>query len=120
MASKTKKFKHPPLPLNIAMFREARGMTQEEMGEVLGVSQPMIQRIEKGNYNWNQEFLQNCAETLGMSVLDLLPIDKITARRNSEINQLIKLLGTVEEVDIRRFTVILQNLKNLSDEEAKP
>lgn len=35
--------------LAVALAREARGMTQEQLATVTGIKRPMIARIEKGN-----------------------------------------------------------------------
>ena len=116
MAKNAKKFKHEPMPLNIGGLRKERGLTQEEMAELLGVSQPMIHRLEKGTYNWNQEFLQECADKLGLSILDLLPINKLSKQKNKERSELIELIYSSDHLQLQQMRAILAGLRPLSDE----
>ncbi len=55
----------------IALFRNYRkelGMTQSQLGQKAGVTQPNITRFESGNYNPSLEFLVRIATAMGKKV----------------------------------------------------
>ncbi len=55
----------------IALFRNYRkelGMTQSQLGQKAGVTQPNITRFESGNYNPSLEFLVRIAAAMGKKV----------------------------------------------------
>ena len=55
----------------ITLFRNYRkelGMTQSQLGQKAGVTQPNITRFESGNYNPSLEFMVRIAATMGKKV----------------------------------------------------
>ena len=55
----------------ITLFRNYRkelGMTQSQLGQKAGVTQPNITRFESGNYNPSLEFLVRIATAMGKKV----------------------------------------------------
>jgi transcriptional regulator with XRE-family HTH domain len=54
-------------------IRQAKGVTQEELAEHIGVSTPYIGRIETGTITPNLKLLQKIARALRMKVKDLIP-----------------------------------------------
>ena len=55
----------------IALFRnysKELGMTQSQLGQKAGVTQPNITRFESGNYNPSLEFLVRIATAMGKKV----------------------------------------------------
>lgn len=55
----------------IALFRNYRkelGMTQSQLGQKAGVTQPNITRFESGNYNPSLEFMVRIAAAMGKKV----------------------------------------------------
>ena len=56
----------------IAQLRKERGMTQEQLGELLGVSQRTVSRWETGRNMPDIGLLPPLAETLGVTVAELL------------------------------------------------
>ena len=56
----------------IAKLRKDKNMTQEQLGEVLGVTNKTISRWENGNYMPNIEMLQLLSQTFGVSINELL------------------------------------------------
>ena len=57
----------------IQFLRQARGLTQEGMANIIGIRQDEYSRIEKGNLRkkGNEDLLQKIADALGVSVEDL-------------------------------------------------
>jgi DNA-binding XRE family transcriptional regulator len=62
-------------PLHLRGWRKFRELSQAELGERIGVSDATISRIEKGEQNWDQEFLKAAAEVLRCDPVDLLMRD---------------------------------------------
>lgn len=73
-----------PVLVRIKFFREAEGMTQEELAKKSGVSQPTISRLERYEHlgGLTLETLVKLADALNCSPLDLLAVmPKPTLRR---------------------------------------
>jgi len=69
---------HPkpkPIPLYLRGWRKLRELSQAQLAERIGVSDATISRIEKGEQNWDQEFLKAAAEELRCDPVDLLMRD---------------------------------------------
>lgn len=62
---------------HIALFRRQAGLTQEKLGEKLGVTNKTISRWENGNYMPDIEMLGLLANEFHVSVNDLLAGEKI-------------------------------------------
>ena len=62
-----------PEPTRLRQAREARGVSQEQLAEVTGLSLSTLQRLERGRMN-NPPFryLVNCAAALEVKVEDLI------------------------------------------------
>ena len=56
----------------IAKLRKEHNMTQEQLGEILGVTNKTISRWENGNYMPNIEMLQLLSQTFEVSMNELL------------------------------------------------
>jgi transcriptional regulator with XRE-family HTH domain len=62
----------PLRPNFIAQWRRYRGLTQDELAELMGVSKPTVSKIERSGQPYNQHFLEACAEALECEPADLL------------------------------------------------
>ena len=63
----------------IAQLRRERGLTQEQLGEILGVTNKTISRWETGSYLPGVEMLQLLSKTFSVSVTELLAGERLTA-----------------------------------------
>ena len=68
----------------VALLRNAKGMTQEEVANLASITRSHVGRIEDGRYGCQIETLQAVAEALGMTVdivdprlQDLTPLKKM-------------------------------------------
>jgi len=68
----------PILAANVARLRRERGMTQVQLAEKVGISEQMLNRIEKAKSSPGVELLFSLADALGVSADNLrqLPLDK--------------------------------------------
>ena len=72
--------------------RQAKGMTQTQLAELLGTSQSAINRIEKGGQNISLEMVARISEVLSTNILTLGNSNKI----NFRVNGGRKLSGNIE------------------------
>ena len=62
----------------IAQLRKVQGLTQEALGQKLGVTNKTVSRWENGNYMPDIELLVPLGETLGVSVNELLAGERLS------------------------------------------
>jgi transcriptional regulator with XRE-family HTH domain len=62
--------------MNLARLREERGLTQAELAEMVGVSQPTITRAEQGHVTARLETYKKCADALGVSLAEIFADDR--------------------------------------------
>ena len=67
------KAKKPPRQNNVRKFREARGMTQEELGEKVFVTQSAVARWENEHNLPCRKYWPAIAKALGVTVAELFP-----------------------------------------------
>jgi transcriptional regulator with XRE-family HTH domain len=92
----------------ILEWREASGMTQEQIAKELKVKQPTISKLESGKTPYNQDFLERLAVLLKARPADLIsrrpdeqmsesdPPHVVTVKQRDELNDTIHLLHAVE------------------------
>lgn len=57
---------------NVAQVRKAKGLTQKQLGDILGVPQSQISRIERNPDSASMRTMKRVAKALGVNVQDLL------------------------------------------------
>lgn len=73
---------------NIAKYRDAAGLTQQELAERVGISVAFISRVERGEKSMKVRTLWATAEALGVSC-DALLRREDTATHMANINRLL-------------------------------
>ena len=63
----------------IAALRKEKGLTQEQLGEKLGVTNKTISRWENGNYMPDVEMLSLLAKAFGVSINELISGERLLA-----------------------------------------
>jgi len=64
----------------IARLRILRGLTQEQLAELVGTKQPSIARLESGKVGPRLSFLRRVAEALGGRVeVRVVPLEEVSA-----------------------------------------
>src|SRR5215218_9809056 len=76
----------PPniLALNVVRMRDSRGLTQAQLAEALGVAQPRIAEIERGDANPRLITLSRLALALGVTLPELL-VDNLNPPIDAEM-----------------------------------
>lgn len=95
-------------------LREEKGLTQSELGDLVGVSRQTIYYLEKGNYNPKLTLSLKLSKVLGASIRELFYFEPI-------IKDIINSLAVQEMDDVEGNTNLTRedilSLRNLSDEE---
>lgn len=89
----------------IALNRKAKGLTQEQLGERLGVSNKTISRWENGNYMPDLSLLEPLSKELGITLNELLAGEKIEEEKvieYSEKNMISTLDYSAEKIKSER------------------
>ena len=100
MVTKTKKTLGVLLGRNIAERRKLRGITQNDLAEILGVEPITISRFERGSHLPTLPRLEQIANALGVSVGDFLVESSSHGRDQALV--IDRYLSTLSEND-RRF-----------------
>lgn len=64
---------------NIARIRSIRDLSQAELGEMVGVKQPHISRIERGDEGPPLALFRSIADALGVTLCDLFADERTSA-----------------------------------------
>ncbi|MFC7704862.1 helix-turn-helix transcriptional regulator [Plastorhodobacter daqingensis] len=60
------------MKFHLKKFREARGLTQGQMAEMLGISTGLYNGLENGKRRMNSDYLQGAADIFGVRPADLI------------------------------------------------
>ena len=82
----------------IATNRKKKGLTQEQLGEKLGVSNKTISRWENGNYMPDLSLLEPLSKELGISLNELLAGEEIAKEKVIEYSER-NLISTIDYSD---------------------
>jgi len=96
----------------LSMFRKARGLTQVEVAEKLGVSQAAVSEYESGGSSLSLESLAKVAKVLKVSADELLGL-KPTKDQPDRKGRFWKQLSKVEELSPAEQKSILQIINGL-------
>ena len=58
--------------VNIRIYRKARGLSQEELADVLGIHRTYMGGVERGERNLTLQSLERLAENMGVDPVALL------------------------------------------------
>ncbi len=84
---------------NLRRMRERRGITQEELAERVHVVRQTVSKWEKGLSVPDADLLMAVAETLQMSVSDLIGVDAVQAKSIEELSVQAAVLN--EQIDLQ-------------------
>ena len=94
------------LMFQIAKFRRARGLTQEELADKIGSTQANISEIERGVHMPSIETLRKIAEVFDIEIVDLFEKSGV-AQAESEIVSIFSRLDADEKKKIIEIARIL-------------
>ncbi|QQA43936.1 helix-turn-helix domain-containing protein [Pelagovum pacificum] len=90
------------LGMNLTRLRQAKGLNQRELADMIGVNQSTIQRAEAMHPSAKLDTYKKCAEILGVSLADIFSDD-----RSAVELQLVKSFRAIPEDQRDRVLSIL-------------
>ena len=81
MAGRPASKQAPPFGQRLSAFRKKRGLTQTALAERLGITQKMVDYYERRAVNPSLALIERAADTLEVSVAELLGSEPQTVRR---------------------------------------
>lgn len=104
---------------NIKRFRESRSFTQEYMSEVLGLSQRAYSSIENGQTQLTVDKLLDIADTLKVSVSDIIGYDSRYVYNNNFNNNATENKGSLifNQDNLEEYKELYERLIKSKDEE---
>ncbi len=105
---------------NIKKYRKEKGITQKELGLILGKKEITVRKYESENISLNIETINKIAEALDVTVNDLIGINKIKMKINSTFEDAFSqfvtdkryLLDVKEYDSIEEYNQDLESLYN--------
>ncbi len=101
---------------HLQSLREAKGYSQEQLAEMIGVEFQTISRIETGYYFTSYENLQKIANALNLTLKDLFDFSENELSKSELIKIItkeIKSLGINDLNLIRKMILLCSQYKNL-------
>jgi transcriptional regulator with XRE-family HTH domain len=106
---------HKLLGAKIRDIRKAKGLSQEQLGELAGFHYSYIGGIERGEKNISLSNIQKVADALDIDISELFSYSRIVnkallSEKESDIQDILILLLKQDPKDIRKAKVILNEL----------
>lgn len=105
---------NPELGSRLAKLRKASGLSQLQLAEKLGVTQPLISRYEKGDRRMYDDLIIETAKALGVTPNDILgvgPSKPITTELQAVSRRMIKYLKKVEALPRRAQDKVIATIE---------
>ena len=99
-----KKYVQQVLSKNLLYYRQKRGLSQEQLAEMVGISQSFYAKIESGNRLMAIDVLYKLAQQLDVSVDTLLDINA----DNAQIDNVVSLLHDRSDSDVEAAAQVLR------------
>jgi transcriptional regulator with XRE-family HTH domain len=110
MAGRPQLNEAPPFGRNLAALRKARGWTQPQLAEMLGISLNGLVHYERKATNPSAEFIGKVAKLFNVSVDELLGHAVKPARKSGPPSQVEERLLAVRKLPREKQKVVLQLL----------
>ena len=109
----------PPFGSNLAALRKARGWTQPQLAEQLGITLAALTYYERQARNPSAEFVGKVAKLFNVSVDELLGHTVRPARKSGPPSQLEERLRAVRKLPREKQKVVLQLLDSFLQTSAR-
>lgn len=106
--------------LRLREIRLHMGLTQEQVGEAVGLSYSYIGRIERGQKNISLQTLSKIATVLGVSESEFFVYagqPQLTTPKDIEIKEILTVLNRQDPKTLSKAkNILIETLKQLSDQ----
>lgn len=96
---------------NIRKLREQRGMTQEELAELAGISQSHLSKIEAGSRNIGMKTYTRILEALGAVPILVSEVERIE-RHVELMERFMFIIKECSEAELKFFMDTLESMKD--------
>lgn len=86
-------------PNRIRELREARGLAQNQLAEIINVTPSALNKLERGTRGLNQEWMRRIAKALGCAPVDILPDADNPSRLSAEEQEMLDRLRAATKRD---------------------
>ena len=94
----------------VVKLRKERGITQVELAKILGVTQPMISRLEKGEFRFNDETIVTLATLYKVSADEILGLKTTSTTDPNVSRRWLKRLALIEKLPKRDQDGLIQTV----------
>ncbi|MFY7700674.1 MAG: helix-turn-helix domain-containing protein [Burkholderiaceae bacterium] len=98
--SQTIELGNPEFGARLAKLRKAAGLSQAELAERLGVTQPLISRYEKGERRMFEDLLALTATALGVTPNELFGIQSISPIESEKAKFSKRLVVRMKQIEL--------------------
>lgn len=91
------------LGANVRALREARGLTQAQLGELAGVSDQLVGRLERADSQTTLKSIKKIAAALGVDPLDLFSREPVVEPEGERARLLQKITARVSRLGEREL-----------------
>jgi transcriptional regulator with XRE-family HTH domain len=98
-----------PLRVNIRAIRQAKGLTIQQLADMVGTSAPHVSNIERGLKNLNNHLMVRFADALGVTPADLIADDEDESFRALE--EMVRGLSPEDRDRVLAFAAALARSK---------
>jgi len=91
---------------NIRRVRLSQGLSLEKVAKAVGTTKGQIQKLEKGERRLTLGWMTRLARALNVSVAELLPRGEEIVDDNAYDNEILQILGLLNEKDKRLLVQI--------------
>lgn len=94
----------------LAEIRKARGMSQKELSDRLGISQPIVSDYEHGTLRIHGELLLKLAHILGVSADEILGLKPLRDLPRAQPRKLVKRFRAVQDLPPKEQQKVLDHI----------
>lgn len=109
-SSKAKREPEETIGQRLGRLRRQKGLTQLELAEELGVTQPQISQYERGELRLHGELIVTLTKLLGVSADELLGLEPTKDAGAGKNRRLARRLQEIEQLPARDQQAILRTL----------
>lgn len=100
--------------IKIRQIREAQGIKQQSLADILGITQQNYARIETGKVSITMERLEKISEVFGMTVLEILTYQDTPSNTLPDASLVVRESQAVQQLQ-QNYINLLQKVSDLQD-----
>lgn len=101
--------------VRIKQYREAKSLSQEELGEMISISNRHLSKVETGTKNPSLNLIIDVANALGVTPDNLLG-DYLDVKNKAENSEILEVLADCSETKTAMLMKLLKYMKQLLSE----